>query len=84
MTEDRIGTVTHYFTRIGVATIKVERPVNVGEELHIVGAHDDLHFRVDSMEADHAPIPQAKPGQEVGVKLPERAHEHSVVYRVAS
>lgn len=82
MTEDRVGEVTHYFQEIGVAIIKAEAPIEVGDELHIDGATDDFTFKVTSMEVDHEDVEQVDPGQEAGVKVPERAHEGSEVKRV--
>lgn len=82
MTEERVGEVTHYFQDIDVAIVKASKPFEVGDELHIEGANDDFTFTVRSMEIDHESVEAVEPGQEVGLKVPERAHEGSEVLRV--
>lgn len=84
MPEERVGTVLHFYRKISVAILRLEAPLRVGEMLRIKGAHDDVVFRVDSMQVQHADVPQGTPGQEVGVKVPGRVHEGSVAYREAA
>lgn len=82
MSEVRAGTVMHFFGHIGVAVVKFERRVRVGDKLVIRGAHDDVHVDVSSLQIEHAQVKEATPGQEVGVKVPGKVHEHSVAYLV--
>lgn len=77
--EQRVGEVTHYFQNAGVAVVAVEDGFQVGDELHVEGATDDFTFTVDSMEIDREPVEAVEAGDEVGVKVPERAHEGSEV-----
>lgn len=79
MPGDRIGEVTHYFQEIDVAIISLEAPLEVGDKVHVEGATDDFTFTIESMEIDHESVQRAEPGQDVGVKVPERAHEGSLV-----
>lgn len=83
MPETRVGTVSHYFPKVSVAIVKLDAAVKVGDTLRVKGAHDDFTFRLGSMQVDHRGVPEAKPGQEVGVQVPEKAHEGSEVFRVA-
>lgn len=77
----RIGTVTHYFTDIDVAIIEVETgELAVGDRVRVVGGERDYAFTIESMEIDHDPVDRAKVGQEVGVKVPEKAREGYEVY----
>lgn len=84
MPEQRVGTVIHFYGKIGVAIVRLEAPVRPGDDLVIRGAHDDVPLRVESIEAEHARIPEGKPGQEVGIKVPGRVHEGSVAFRVTA
>lgn len=83
-TQEPIGKVTHFFGHLGVAVVKLDQPLKVGDTVRVTGAHDDLTFKVESMQMDHQNVPEAKAGQEVGIKFPGKAHEGSVVHRVAS
>lgn len=83
MTEQLIGTVTHYFGKPKVAAIDVvEGQLELGDTIHVVGPHDDYVHRVESMQIEHAPVQVAKPGDKIGVIFPEHVHEHDKVYRV--
>ena len=82
MVEEKIGVITHYFTHINVAVIKITTgELNVGDVIHIVGANTDFTQTVDRMEIDRDPIESAKTGQEIGMKVTERVREHDVVYK---
>ena len=83
MSEQLIGSVTHYFGKPKVAAIKiVEGQLQVGDTIHVVGAHDDFTHKVESMQMEHAVVQIAKPGDNVGIVFPEHVHEHDKVYRV--
>ncbi len=82
MAQTRAGEVTHFFQNIDVAIIKADAPFEVGDTLHIEGTTDDMTFEIESMEVDHESVERAEPGQEVGIKVPKRAHEGSDVFLV--
>jgi putative protease len=82
--EERIGHVTHFYNRIGVAAVEVEHgALHKGDRIHIVGHSTDEEQIVDSMELDHHQIDEAVEGQDVGIKLleEERVHEKDIVYK---
>lgn len=83
MAEQLIGTVTHYFGKAGVAAIRItDGELHVGDTIHVVGHTSDFTQKVDSMQVNHASVQSAKPGDEVGLKVPAHAREHDQVYRV--
>lgn len=82
-TEERIGEITHYFQDINVAIVETDETLEVGDEVHVVGASDDFRFEVRSMELDHEPVEQVDAGVEVGIQVPQRAHEGSEVRRIS-
>ncbi len=84
MEEKPIGKVTHYFGRISVAVLDLTEPLKVGETIHIKGHTTDLTQKVESMQIEHKDIQEAKPGDQVAIKVTGRVHEHDVVYRVIS
>lgn len=79
--EKPIGEITHHYGGIGVAIVKFNREVDVGEELHFKGAHTDFTQTIDSMQYDHKDIKSAKKGQEVGIKVSEKVHEGDKVFK---
>ena len=80
---ERIGVVTHYFSHLSVAVVKLEAArLRVGETIHIRGHTTDFKQRVDSLQVDHAPVQEAGPGDDFGLKVRDHAREHDVVYKV--
>lgn len=83
MAEQLIGTVTHYFSKAGVAAITItDGQLAVGDTIHVVGHSSDFTQQVDSMQVEHAAVQSAKPGDQVGLKVAGHAREHDKVYRV--
>jgi len=84
MAEQQIGKITHYFGKIGVAAIEVtDGELHVGDTVHVVGHTSDFTHVVESIQLDNQAIETAKPGQTVGVKVPEHARQHDKVFVVA-
>jgi len=82
MTEVEIGTVSTFFARPVVAGIDLTAPLRVGDKLHIKGHTTDLELVVDSMQIQNVEVKEAKPGDEVGVKVPDRVRKGDKVYKV--
>jgi putative protease len=84
MSEQLVGTVTHYFGKAGVAGIDIqEGQLSVGDTIHVVGHTSDFTQEVQSMQIEHESVQTAKPGDKIGVKVVEHAREHDKVYRVS-
>lgn len=83
MPEAKVGIITHYFGKIGVAVLKAtDGELSVGDTIHVKGSLTDFSQTVDSMQVEHAQIDKLERGQEAGVKLKEKVHEHDEVFRV--
>jgi len=80
--EEEVGEVFTYFSRIGVAGIRLKGTLRVGERIHIKGSSTDFVQTVDSMQIDRKSVESAGPGAEVGIKTAERVRKGDVVYRV--
>ncbi len=84
MTEQLIGTVTHYFDVPAVAVVKMSGgEVAVGDEIHILGHTTDFSECVLSMEVDHHKVEHAAPGEEIAIQVVNRVREHDQVFRVS-
>jgi hypothetical protein len=77
----RIGQVTHFFSKIGVAVIELTSPLVVGERILVKGPSTDFEQVVESMQIEHQNIPRAEAGQSIGLKMAEHARERDVVYK---
>ena len=82
MEEKKIGEVTHYWSKIGVAGIKLTDTLSVGDTIRIRGATTDFEQIVSSMQIEHENIETAKKGQEIGLKVKEKVRIGDTVYKV--
>ncbi len=83
MEEKRIGTVIDYFAKIGVVAFRVEEgSLKVGDTIHIKGHTTDFTEKVTSMQIDRNPVQEVKVGDDVGIKVKERARKKDAVYKV--
>lgn len=82
---ERIGTVTHYFSHLSVAAIKLESgTLRLGDIVHIRGHTSDFSQRVESLQVDHALVAEVGPQDDCALKVVQHAREHDVVYKVKS
>ena len=82
MGETKIGKVTHYFTKIGVAVIELSGTVKVGDKIHFKGATSNFEQTVDSMQIEHDKVDEAKKGQSIGMKVKEHVRGHDIMFKV--
>ncbi|MBI2509417.1 MAG: hypothetical protein HYV99_05460 [Betaproteobacteria bacterium] len=80
---ERIGVVTHYFSHLSVAVVKLEsETLRVGDNIHFRGHTTDFGQRVESLQVDHAAVPEVGPKDDFGLKVREHVRENDVVYKV--
>ena len=77
-----IGKVTHYYDKIGVAIIKLDKALKVGDTLKFSGHDQEFEQTIGSMQLEHQDIKKAKKGMEVGVKVDQKVKENDNVYLV--
>ena len=66
----KIGKITHYFDKIGVAVLEVtDGNVAIGDKIRIGEFGTGVDQEVESMQVEHAPVKIAKKGDEVGLKV---------------
>lgn len=80
--EEEIGRVMDYFARISVAGIDLTGPLKVGDRIRIKGHTTDFEQVVESMQIEHEPVQEAKPGDKIGIKVLERCRGGDRVYRI--
>ena len=82
MEEKEIGKVTHYYGNIGVGIIELSDVLKVGENIHIKGHSSDFTQGVDSMQIEHADVPEASAGDVIGIRVSQKVHPHDKVFKV--
>jgi len=82
MSEEVIGTVSDFFAHPVVAAIELTASLNVGDKIRIKGHTTDLELTIDSMQINNEPVQEAKAGDSIGVKVPERVRGGDTVYKI--
>jgi putative protease len=83
MEREKIGEVFHYFSKIGVAAIRLtDGDLKVGDTIQVQGPTTDVTQVVDSMQIEQASVASATKGQSVGLKVKEKVRERDLVYKV--
>ena len=80
--KELIGTVEHYYTKIGVAVVNLEGNLSVGDKISIEGATTNIQQTVDSMQVEHETVENAKAGDSVGMKVVDRVRPGDQVYKL--
>ena len=77
-----IGKITHYFSDIGVATIKLVSEVKVGDEIIIIGKTTGIEkSKIEKLEIKNKSVKKANKTQEIGLKLP-KVRKNDEVYKI--
>jgi putative protease len=83
MEREKIGDVFHYFSKLGVAAIRLtDGGLEVGDTIQIQGPTTNLTQRVDSIQIEQTPVKSASKGQSVGIRVKDKVREKDLVYRV--
>ena len=77
-----VGKITHYFSNIRVAVIKLALPLKVGDVIKIVGGEKtNFEQKVGSLQIDHKSVRIAKKKISVGIRVNKKVHEGYKVYK---
>ncbi len=83
MADFKVGKITHYYDKIGVAVVELSDKLSVGDTIKISGGEVEFVMPVTSMQVEHEQIKNAKKGDVVGMKVDQPVHESDEVYRVS-
>ena len=83
MQEIEIGVVSDFFSRPVVAGIDIKaETLKIGDKIHIKGHTTDIECIVGSMQVNNAAVTEAKPGDAVGIKVPDRVRPGDKIFKV--
>lgn len=84
MADVKIGRVTHYYDKIGVAVVELTDALSVGDKIKFTRGGEDLFEQeVSSMQIEHERVEIAKAGQTVGLKADQGVKDAAEVYKVS-
>ncbi len=79
--EKEIGTVTHWYDKIGVAVVKIKNSLKVGDKVKVKKGDEEFEDTIASIQIDHQSVETAKKGDDAAVKLSARAKEGAVLIK---
>lgn len=77
-----IGEIFQYYSKIGVAAIKLNGNLRVGDRIKIQGHTTNFEQEVESMQVEHKKVTEAKKGDEIGIKVDDKVRRSDKVYKV--
>jgi putative protease len=78
----KIGRVSHFYDKIGVAIVDLDGPLAVGDKVKFVRGGEDLFEQtVDSIQIEHEKKDSAGKGDVVGLKTNEPVREGTEVFK---
>lgn len=83
MADVKVGKITHYYDKIGVAVVEITKPLKVGDTIKISGHDKEFTQTISSMQIEHKQIDQAKKGQVIGLKIDQPVKENDEVFMVS-
>ncbi len=82
-TLEKVGEVSHYFTKISVAVVELSGPLSKGDRIAIKGMTTNFEQAVESMQIEHETVEKAKKGDSIGLKVADRVREGDIVYKLS-
>jgi U32 family peptidase len=73
--EKEIGKVVHWYDKIGVAVIKLDGGLKIGDKVKVSRGETEFEEDISSMQLDHKPIEAGKKGQEIAIKFSQPAKD---------
>ena len=83
MPDFKIGKITHYYDKIGVAVLELSETLAVGDTIRISGHGGEFTQQVSTMQIEHENIQTAKKGQAIGLKIDQEVKEGDEVFKVS-
>ncbi len=80
--ETEIGEVFSYYSNIGVVAIKLKDKLKIGDKIRIKGNTTNFEQEVDSIQIEHEKVEEAKKGDQIGIKVIDKARKHDKVYKI--
>lgn len=83
MANVKVGRVSHYYDKIGVAVLDLDKKISEGDKIKFAKKGEDLFEQeVASMEYEHKKLKSAGRGKSIGLKVDQPVKKGVDVYKV--
>ena len=80
--KDLIGKVIHYYDKIGVAVVKLEKILKVEDKVKFTKGDTSFEQTIESMQLDHKQVTSGKKGEEVAIKVDQAVKSGTAIYKL--
>ena len=80
--KDLIGKVIHYYDKIGVAVIKLEKGLKVEDKVKFEKGDMSFEQTIKSMQLEHERVASGKKGEEIAIKVDQVAKDGTAIYKI--
>ncbi|MBI2065559.1 MAG: hypothetical protein HYT68_00600 [Candidatus Zambryskibacteria bacterium] len=80
--DNSVGKVVHWYDKIGVAVVKLNKGLKIGDSIKVKHGDEEFEESVSSMQLNHEPVKSGKKDNEVAIKLSRKAREGSEIHLV--
>jgi selenocysteine-specific translation elongation factor len=84
MAEELIGKVADFFARPVVAGIELTAGLKVGDKIKIKGHTTDIEMTIGSIQVNSSDVTEAKAGDSIGIKVPDKVRAGDHVYKITA
>ena len=79
----KVGKVTHFYDKIGVAIVELDGTLSVGDKVKFTHSGEDLFTQeVESIQIEHDKKDAAGKGDVIGLKTSEAVKEGTEVFKM--
>lgn len=83
MADLKVGKVTHYYDKIGVAVVELNAKLSSGDKIKFVRGGEDMFEQVvGSIQIEHEKIDSAKKGEVVGLQTDSEVKEGAEIFKI--
>lgn len=82
MEEKEVGKVIHWYDKAEVAVVRLSGSLKIGDRIKVRRGGEEFDESVSSMEINHESVSSAKKGEEVAIKLSQKAKEGAIVWLI--
>ena len=80
--EKPIGKVVHWYDKLGVAVVKLNKALKVGSQVKVKRGDQEFTETITSMQLNHESVKAGKKGEEVAVKVSQPVREGAEIYAI--
>lgn len=79
----KVGKVTHYYDKIGVAIVELTGTLSIRDKVKFVRGGEDLFEQeVESIQIEHEKVDSAKKGDVIGLKTKDAIKDGAEVFKL--